>query len=83
MNTKFSAQFNQQVFAPYTVNGLLAGQFKTAGTLSVIPLFMSDIYPLTSIAARTSVFTAPGTRCPPTRFVACAASGVVLTLFSC
>jgi hypothetical protein len=33
MNTTFSAQFNQQAFAPYKVNGLLAGQFKTAGTL--------------------------------------------------
>ncbi|KAJ7655888.1 serine carboxypeptidase [Mycena rosella] len=32
LNTKFSAEFNEQVFRPYTVNGLLGGQFKTAGT---------------------------------------------------
>ncbi|KAF7342668.1 Carboxypeptidase [Mycena sanguinolenta] len=39
MNTKFSAQFNQQVFAPYKVNGLLAGQFKTAGTFSYVRIY--------------------------------------------
>jgi hypothetical protein len=38
LNTKFSTQFNQQAFAPYKVNGLLAGQFKNAGTLSVITI---------------------------------------------
>ncbi|KAJ7646228.1 Alpha/Beta hydrolase protein, partial [Mycena rosella] len=35
LKTKFSTQFNQEMFKPYTVNGLLAGQFKTAGTLYV------------------------------------------------
>ncbi|KAJ7890752.1 serine carboxypeptidase [Mycena leptocephala] len=39
MNTKFSAQFNQQVFAPYKVNGLLAGQFKTAGMFSYVRIY--------------------------------------------
>ncbi|KAJ6526334.1 serine carboxypeptidase [Mycena capillaripes] len=39
MNTTFSAQFNQQVFAPYKVNGLLAGQFKTAGTFSYVRIY--------------------------------------------
>jgi hypothetical protein len=33
LKTKFSAEFSQQEFAPYMVNGQLAGQFKTAGTL--------------------------------------------------
>jgi hypothetical protein len=37
LNTKFSTEFNQQAFAPYKVNGLLAGQFKNAGTLCVFP----------------------------------------------
>jgi hypothetical protein len=50
-STKLNAQFNQQVFAPYKVNGPLAGQFRTAGTLSAI-VFMSDIYPLTPIASQ-------------------------------
>ncbi|KAJ7655896.1 Alpha/Beta hydrolase protein [Mycena rosella] len=35
LKTMFSTQFNQEVFKPYTVNGLLAGQFKTAGTFYV------------------------------------------------
>ncbi|KAJ7655893.1 serine carboxypeptidase [Mycena rosella] len=39
LNTKFSAQFNQQVFAPFKVNGLLAGQFKTAGTFSYVRIY--------------------------------------------
>ncbi|KAF7358674.1 Carboxypeptidase [Mycena sanguinolenta] len=39
LNTDFSAQFNKQVFAPYTVNGLLAGQFKTAGTFSYVRIY--------------------------------------------
>ncbi|KAJ7932827.1 serine carboxypeptidase [Mycena leptocephala] len=39
MNTTFSAQFNQQAFAPYKVNGLLAGQFKTAGTFSYVRIY--------------------------------------------
>ncbi|KAJ7779424.1 serine carboxypeptidase [Mycena maculata] len=39
LNTKFSAEFNQQVFAPYTVDGLLAGQFKTAGTFSYVRIY--------------------------------------------
>jgi hypothetical protein len=33
LNTNFSVKFNEQEFAPYLVNGQLAGQFKTAGTL--------------------------------------------------
>ncbi|KAK7052186.1 carboxypeptidase [Favolaschia claudopus] len=39
MKTSFSAQFNQQAFAPYKVNGLLAGQFKTAGTFSYVRIY--------------------------------------------
>ncbi|KAJ7149719.1 serine carboxypeptidase [Mycena filopes] len=39
LNTKFSAQFNTQVFAPYKVNGLLAGQFKNAGTFSYVRIY--------------------------------------------
>ncbi|KAK7050507.1 carboxypeptidase [Favolaschia claudopus] len=39
MKTSFSAQFNQQTFAPYKVNGLLAGQFKTAGTFSYVRIY--------------------------------------------
>ncbi|KAJ7025919.1 serine carboxypeptidase [Mycena alexandri] len=39
LNTKFSAEFNQQAFAPYKVNGLLAGQFKTAGTFSYVRIY--------------------------------------------
>ncbi|KAJ7776963.1 alpha/beta-hydrolase [Mycena maculata] len=39
LNTKFSVEFNQQVFAPYTVDGLLAGQFKTAGTFSYVRIY--------------------------------------------
>ncbi|KAJ6535565.1 serine carboxypeptidase [Mycena capillaripes] len=39
LNTKFSTQFNQQAFAPYKVNGLLAGQFKTAGTFSYVRIY--------------------------------------------
>lgn len=33
LNTKFNAEFDQQIFEPYKVNGLFAGQFKNAGTL--------------------------------------------------
>ncbi|KAJ7186345.1 Alpha/Beta hydrolase protein, partial [Mycena haematopus] len=39
LNTKFSTEFNQQTFAPYKVNGLLAGQFKTAGTFSYVRIY--------------------------------------------
>ncbi|KAF7345755.1 Carboxypeptidase [Mycena venus] len=39
MSTTFSAEFNQQAFAPYKVNGLLAGQFKTAGTFSYVRIY--------------------------------------------
>ncbi|KAJ7652545.1 serine carboxypeptidase [Mycena rosella] len=39
LRTKFSTQFNQEVFKPYTVNGLLAGQFKTAGTFSYVRIY--------------------------------------------
>ncbi|KAJ7629038.1 serine carboxypeptidase, partial [Roridomyces roridus] len=39
LNTTFSAQFNKQVFAPYTVNGLLAGQFKNSGTFSYVRIY--------------------------------------------
>ncbi|KAJ7876222.1 alpha/beta-hydrolase [Mycena leptocephala] len=39
LNTKFSTQFNQQAFAPYKVNGLLAGQFKNAGTFSYVRIY--------------------------------------------
>ncbi|KAJ7089473.1 serine carboxypeptidase [Mycena epipterygia] len=41
MNTTFSAKFNEQAFTPYKVNGLLAGQFKTAGTLSYVRIYGS------------------------------------------
>ncbi|KAF8168873.1 Alpha/Beta hydrolase protein [Mycena galopus ATCC 62051] len=33
LNMNFSAKFNQLEFAPYLVNGQLAGQFKMSGTL--------------------------------------------------
>ncbi|KAK7045221.1 carboxypeptidase, partial [Favolaschia claudopus] len=39
LNTKFSAQFNAQQFAPYKVKGLLAGQFKNAGTFSYVRIY--------------------------------------------
>ncbi|KAJ7504986.1 serine carboxypeptidase [Mycena galericulata] len=39
LNTKFSAEFNKQVFAPFRVNGLLAGQFKNAGTFSYVRIY--------------------------------------------
>ncbi|KAJ7197979.1 serine carboxypeptidase [Mycena pura] len=39
LNTKFSAQFNQQAFAPFKVNGLLAGQFKNSGTFSYVRIY--------------------------------------------
>ncbi|KAJ7681923.1 serine carboxypeptidase [Mycena polygramma] len=39
LNTKFSAQFNQQAFTPFKVNGLLAGQYKTAGTFSYVRIY--------------------------------------------
>ncbi|KAJ7643217.1 hypothetical protein B0H17DRAFT_1339143 [Mycena rosella] len=35
----FSAQLNQAVFKSYTVDGLLAGQFKTVGTFSYIRIY--------------------------------------------
>ncbi|KAJ7189887.1 serine carboxypeptidase [Mycena pura] len=41
LNTTFSAHFNQQEFAPYLVNGQLAGQFKTAGTFSYVRVYGS------------------------------------------
>ncbi|KAJ7935823.1 alpha/beta-hydrolase [Mycena leptocephala] len=39
LKTKFSAEFSQQEFAPYMVNGQLAGQFKTAGTFSYVRIY--------------------------------------------
>ncbi|KAK7008403.1 carboxypeptidase [Favolaschia claudopus] len=39
LNTKFSAQFKAQKFAPYKVKGLLAGQFKNAGTFSYLRIY--------------------------------------------
>ncbi|KAF7309047.1 Carboxypeptidase [Mycena kentingensis (nom. inval.)] len=39
MNTKFSAAFNAQAPAPYRVGGLLAGQFKNAGTFSYLKVY--------------------------------------------
>ncbi|KAJ7017684.1 serine carboxypeptidase [Mycena alexandri] len=41
LNTNFSAKFNQQEFAPYLVNGQLAGQFKTVGTFSYVRVYGS------------------------------------------
>ncbi|KAF7370026.1 Carboxypeptidase [Mycena sanguinolenta] len=41
LNTNFSVEFNQQEFAPYLVNGQLAGQFKTAGTFSYVRVYGS------------------------------------------
>ncbi|KAJ7251079.1 serine carboxypeptidase [Mycena rebaudengoi] len=41
LNTNFSAKFNQQEFAPYLVNGQVAGQFKTAGTFSYVRVYGS------------------------------------------
>ncbi|KAF8180232.1 Alpha/Beta hydrolase protein [Mycena galopus ATCC 62051] len=39
LQTNFSAQFDTQVFAPYNVNGMLAGQFKNAGTFSYVRIY--------------------------------------------
>ncbi|KAJ6549817.1 Alpha/Beta hydrolase protein [Mycena capillaripes] len=39
MNTTLSAEFNKQAFAPYMVNGLLAGQFKNAATFSYVRIY--------------------------------------------
>ncbi|KAJ6496192.1 Alpha/Beta hydrolase protein [Mycena sanguinolenta] len=39
LQTKFSAQFDKQEFAPYKVNGMLAGQFKNAGTFSYVRIY--------------------------------------------
>ncbi|CAK5282267.1 unnamed protein product [Mycena citricolor] len=39
MNNQFSAQINAQAFKPFTVKGLLAGQFKTAGTFSYVRIY--------------------------------------------
>ncbi|KAF8145371.1 serine carboxypeptidase [Mycena galopus ATCC 62051] len=39
LNTKFSAEFNQQVFTPYLVDGLLAGQYKNAGSFSYVRIY--------------------------------------------
>ncbi|KAJ7803441.1 serine carboxypeptidase [Mycena olivaceomarginata] len=41
LNTNFSVKFNEQEFAPYLVNGQLAGQFKTAGTFSYVRVYSS------------------------------------------
>ncbi|KAJ7223859.1 serine carboxypeptidase [Mycena haematopus] len=39
LRTEFSAEFNKQVFAPYTAGGKLAGQFKNAGTFSYVRIY--------------------------------------------
>ncbi|KAF9258401.1 serine carboxypeptidase [Marasmius fiardii PR-910] len=39
LNTKFSATYKTQVFAPYTVRGQTAGQFKNAGTFSYVRIY--------------------------------------------
>jgi hypothetical protein len=39
MNTTFSAQFAQQNFANYTVDGAVAGIYKNAGTFSYARFF--------------------------------------------
>ncbi|KAF9476384.1 alpha/beta-hydrolase [Pholiota conissans] len=39
LQTTFTAQFHQQAFTPYTVNGQSAGQFKNAGTLSYVRIY--------------------------------------------
>ncbi|KAJ6609021.1 serine carboxypeptidase [Mycena sp. CBHHK59/15] len=39
LNTIYSAEFNKQVFTPFKVNSLLAGQFKTAGMFSYVRIY--------------------------------------------
>nr|GAT47487.1 carboxypeptidase s1 [Mycena chlorophos] len=39
LNTSFSAQLNKQTFTPFRVNGLLAGQYKNAGTFSYVRIY--------------------------------------------
>ncbi|KAL0960542.1 hypothetical protein HGRIS_005580 [Hohenbuehelia grisea] len=39
LNTKFTAQFKQQAFASYKVNGITTGQFKNAGTFSYLRIY--------------------------------------------
>ena len=39
LDTQFTAEYQQQVFANYTVNGQVTGLFKNAGTFSYIRIF--------------------------------------------
>ena len=39
LNTSFSAEFESQIFATYTVNGKPAGLYKNAGTFSYLRVF--------------------------------------------
>ncbi|KAJ7725953.1 serine carboxypeptidase [Mycena metata] len=39
LNNKWSAEFNKQQFAPWTVGGRLAGQFKAAGGFSYVRIY--------------------------------------------
>jgi len=41
LNTQFTSLYQQQQFAPYTVAGQTAGQFKNAGTLSYVRVYGS------------------------------------------
>ena len=39
LNTQFTQIYQQQDFAPYTVNGQVTGQFKNAGTFSYVRIY--------------------------------------------
>ena len=39
LQTKFSAEYAQQEFTNYTVNGQVTGVFKNAGTFSYVRIF--------------------------------------------
>ena len=39
LDTQFTAEYQQQVFANYTVNGQVTGVFKNAGTFSYVRIF--------------------------------------------
>ena len=39
LDTQFTAEYQQQVFANYTVNGQVTGLFKNAGTFSYVRIF--------------------------------------------
>ena len=43
LQTKFSAEFAQQEFANFSVNGVAAGMYKNAGTFSYVRIFGASV----------------------------------------